>query len=476
MPKNIYSIVEITDSHVKLVQARVGSNQSVITWCDARPLQDTSDEELQKYLSELLVSRNIQEDCLQVIIPRRLCIAKQLDLPSQDPREIQQMVDIQLVSQIPYALEEVVYKYQVLEQTSAGQSKVMIVIVHRELIDKYLQMFKKSGIRVADLTYSSLGLSRWWNYQRQKDSLLEDTPVLLLNIDYSGSEIAFCFKGQVWFSRNIDAGFKQLANENWFEFENQIQLSMAAYNKAKMGPEIKQIKVISASSESEKLCAYLKEKFRLPVTVLASTAHLQFEKKADLMAVEQDGISVAVSAGLSRGEMSSVFNLVPKEIGQQKYLKARRVEIIKLLLLALVLCGIGLAFDGVDIILKSQTLARIQKRAELVKPRLKELQKKKVFLDALKLQQATRIDMPGFLVVMQGLVGKDISLRSLSVDSQRNLVIMGYAESDTAVNMFQSRMVQSKLLSDVNLQFATKRRIYNMELTDFKITAKIKNK
>ncbi|MBF0483097.1 MAG: pilus assembly protein PilM [Candidatus Omnitrophica bacterium] len=476
MAKNIFSVIEITDSHVKMVQSRIGRTPPEIIRCQIRQIHNFTDEELQKHLTELLSNSSVREDQMRVIIPRRLCILKHLEFPSEDPREIQQMLDIQLVSQMPYALDEVIYKYQVLEQTTSGTAKVLVVIVHREIIKKYLQLFTAIGFRVSDLTYSSFGLNEWWSYQLKADNLLEDLPVLLLNIDYSGSELAFCSKGKVWFSRNIDPGFKHLANGNWFEFENQIQLSLASYNKAKMGPEIKQIKIISASVESEKLSGYLKEKFRLPVNVAVSSAYFSFDKKINVNQVEQQGISVSAALGSLISSAAGWFNLVPKEIGEQKHLKARRIELIKLLFLLGVLFGLWIGYEGLDLFFKSKTLAKVQVRVDQVKPLLKDQEKKQALLEALKDQEEKRIFMPELLASIQKLVTNEISLRSLSIDGQRNLVIMGYAESGTAVNMFQGRLVQSKQLKDVSLQFATKRRIYNMELTDFKIIAKIKNK
>ena len=71
------------------------------------------------------------------------------------------------------------------------------------------------------------------------------------------------------------------------------------------------------------------------------------------------------------------------------------------------------------------------------------------------------------------LMPQDLSLRSIYLDEQRRLSVQGYAQAATSVNNFQAGLVKSAAFAEVNLEYATKRKIFNMEVTDFKISFKL---
>ena len=72
---------------------------------------------------------------------------------------------------------------------------------------------------------------------------------------------------------------------------------------------------------------------------------------------------------------------------------------------------------------------------------------------------------------LTSIVPEEISFRSLYLDESGGFTIHGYAQSSSSVNDFQVNLVKSSFFQDVNRQFSTKRRIFNMDVTDFKITS-----
>jgi len=64
---------------------------------------------------------------------------------------------------------------------------------------------------------------------------------------------------------------------------------------------------------------------------------------------------------------------------------------------------------------------------------------------------------------------EEISFRALSLDKQGHLVIQGYARSHAGINDFQEELIRSDKFQDVDLRFATKRKIANVPVIDFKI-------
>jgi len=59
------------------------------------------------------------------------------------------------------------------------------------------------------------------------------------------------------------------------------------------------------------------------------------------------------------------------------------------------------------------------------------------------------------------------------MDKNKRLTIQGYAESHALINDFQVRLIQSAQFHDVDLKFATKRKIANMPVIDFEIVSQL---
>ena len=106
----------------------------------------------------------------------------------------------------------------------------------------------------------------------------------------------------------------------------------------------------------------------------------------------------------------------------------------------------------------------------------KETKKKKQFVETFYQELKRRIIIVDLIHELNKLTPNDISFRSLLLDDNGSFTIQGYAQTSTGVNDFQSRLVRSAIFNEVNLQFATKRKIFNMEVTDFKIISKLKIK
>jgi hypothetical protein len=52
-------------------------------------------------------------------------------------------------------------------------------------------------------------------------------------------------------------------------------------------------------------------------------------------------------------------------------------------------------------------------------------------------------------------------------------MVQGYSQTQAGINDFQSKLIQSSQFHDVNLLFATNRKIGNMSVMDFKIAMQL---
>ena len=97
------------------------------------------------------------------VFPRRDAIVRTLTLPATDPREIQEMVRLQAARQTPLGIEDLSVTHEVLERSADGHSKVMMVIVHRETLHRYLSGFEGTSLRPTRVVLDSISCGPGFN-------------------------------------------------------------------------------------------------------------------------------------------------------------------------------------------------------------------------------------------------------------------------------------------------------------------------
>ena len=112
MAKNISTVIEITDYHIKLLQAQGAKGRARLITCDIEAIESHTEENLFKLFKRVVFRHYIQTDRLALVLPRKFVILKQLRIPSVNEAEIGKMVGLQLVNQIPYPVQDVVYEAQ----------------------------------------------------------------------------------------------------------------------------------------------------------------------------------------------------------------------------------------------------------------------------------------------------------------------------------------------------------------------------
>jgi len=264
MKKNIVTFIEITESHIKFFQAQKFGSEYKLAACDIHAMESFRDEEIIRILSQNKYLKNIPKNSLSVIIPRKLSILKQIRLPSLNDHEIKKMVGLQLVNQIPYGLEDVVYDYWILDKDKEGYSNLAVVIVHKDVCHRYLNLLNSVGISAGSMTVSSLGITGWLNHiQRNKNSNIQ-YPCIFIDIDARFTEICFCLNDRLLFSRSINCGAEDIGADGFSNLNHQVDLSIKMYRKEHMGPPIKKIYGMITLGNGSGLEGALEEKFSIP--------------------------------------------------------------------------------------------------------------------------------------------------------------------------------------------------------------------
>jgi Tfp pilus assembly protein PilN len=101
--------------------------------------------------AEFLKSLGESHQSATVLLPRREIIVRQLALAGVGARDIPAAIQFQLESLHPYGEDEAAHAWCRVGRGGA----VLIAIVKREVLERYIELFSEAGIRVAGFTFSA---------------------------------------------------------------------------------------------------------------------------------------------------------------------------------------------------------------------------------------------------------------------------------------------------------------------------------
>lgn len=471
MRKNISTVVEITDTHIKLLQAKHARGQRVICACESQELAQPTEEGIVKGLKEMLPRAAHPFKEAVAVIPRRLVILKQMRLPSHHDREIRKMIGLQLVNQIPYPPDDVVYDYLLLEKEPSGYARVMVVIVHKDVSSRYLKVFKEAGLAPREFVLSSCGLAGWLSYQQGRKKFSGEGAVLVVNVDTSHLELCFCHNGKLLFSRSLLSGAKGPGMEDGQGLVHQVELTHKNYLQEKMGPAAVRGVILSAGGAGFSLKKALEEKLKIPFEGADACDGVSFQKNINPLKFKEPKMpSLAVGLGALLSDLKGELNLVPKEVAALRGLRLKNVQRVKTALLLVLILILAAAIGASRSYKKAAYLKELEARSAEIEPAVKAAKQKIRLLKFLEGQRNKRPVVSDVVSELMRLMPEDVSLRSIALDGLGRWSVQGYAQAGPSVNNFQAGMVRSPAFAEVNLEYATKRKIFNMEVTDFKIS------
>lgn len=203
-------IFEISSGWVKALWGRSILKDVQISGVTALQLKSDSKEELVKTVSPIVDKKTFKRyKPITLSIPRNQVTLRNLKFPSRDEKELDNIINLHITQQVPYSRDEIVYNYAVLEKAPSGFAKVLLGIVHREVLKKQFSIFERINLYPENIQLSSSGLVKFLRKAKVvKDGDKELKACLDIDVDFSDFLI---FRGsEILFSKSVAIGREQL--------------------------------------------------------------------------------------------------------------------------------------------------------------------------------------------------------------------------------------------------------------------------
>lgn len=471
---------ELVDQRVKLACAKVSGEQSQVQWVETEVFEPEADVAISAYLNQTAKKRRVKSREVICIIPPEGFISKNVDMPSNKEEEIAKIIELQAGRFTPYSQDEIVIDYLCHELKGQHYTNVLLFIVHRRIIDRYINLVEMAGMHVGGFRVSCEGIVK--GDAMEKMLKAADTASGCIHVGEQSSNFMLMDQSDMIFIRTIPVGFEQFhttLKEAEGTFVEELNKSLAAYQDQGMGRQIKDVVLCGIDELSEKITQILKDQVTLfkdaGITIKSFNYRQQysFEKAAAEMIDKHTEISYLDILGPLCSIESLKLDLMPKEIIERKKIRKQGAEMVKtgtlvmtLFLMISFLLVVKIHFksvllDQLDAINASsfkeaRDLERISTKSRAVRSLLDSRGKGLYVFDKIT-----------------ALLGSEVYLVEFSYDEEGNIILKGTADSMSRVFSLVNQFEESKYFSTLTTNETKTRREGNKEVADFSLEGKL---
>lgn len=452
-------VIELSEHCLKVA---IGRRVSII------PLSSQEPPAIVGALNSILKQNKFGKDVeVCVVLSRNKITVRRVDLPSQDPKELEQMLGFYLIRQIPYHKEEVCWSYQNLGFDGISNSHLVLAVALKSVFKNIVSSFVPVNLFPESILMSSQGLVHYVS-ESIKDKALVGGSYMILDIDTNYSDLILVHKQKLGSTVVIAQGAEQLKSEQEKErFTVELKQAIAALNNEI--PEAKPERIFLTGAAASQLVLIE------GIVAMESGLKAQYlsSKEYESFAMGQfKNTSLSAVLGFSYQVAKDDIRFIVPELQIKKEIKTKVQQLVILgaaLIFILVMLGvIGLV-----------RLSQQQSYAALLKTKVEEQSKQSKELDEIinKLKVAKQYTssqdsaLP-LLYELSQLTPENITMTSFTWEWQKTLSFRGYALQIPDILAFANTLSRSETFKGAQNRYTRRRKIKDKDVVDFEIVVK----
>lgn len=463
--KKAVFVCQITDSLLKVIKClRGGDNKTEFVAAGFETISpDIDDQLLVKKIGKIFTKLLFNNDSVVISLPSSNITCRYLKVPAQKPEEIERIISLQASRYLPYPSNELITGYQAISTDQEGYAYINLILLHQDVIRRYLKIFRQLKSRQITITLSPYGLCKLYDYVKPQDTGI----VTVIDISSNQAELAITSCKKLLFSRFIKINRAQADWENLFIEE--INKTEDAYVKESAKEASDKIILLGAKNLSQQFAEKLNKSTALPVEVLpyGKESNLSGEALKDISDCDD---SFASLIGLGLEDIPHSLNLIPNNIKEADKNISQRKKYLRIILFVfgiIFMGGLGMIknLDNKAAYLKKLKieLNKIEKEA---KP-LEQIEERFKLFEKRLQNKSSSLEM--FYELHQAMPPQIYLLTFSYEDSQ--VVLRGLAPELNAVFKFAGQLEKAQAFGGFNIKvkYATKKQIQAGEIVDFEI-------
>ncbi len=473
---NLLTYLQLDSDVIKIAQGQRQRSGVLLSALIVKDIKGLSEEETGNVLKEALTSLPMPPGEIELVLPRNFAIVRTVDLPSTDDAEIKELAGFQAVKQTPYALDEMVMDLQILSK-DAEFSKVSMVIVQREPIDRLLRFAQETKLPVKAIRLDTQAFEATLQalLSKQSGQTALRGPVGFVSMDISRTHLLISDGGACRYSRSLPVGSERVAAGSdgqaalQKKLVEELGLSFAAYRKENQGAKIDTIVFEFDVRGWNELADFLKREGCSAPLICDPMALLNKDSRTRVDTPQGAIVCCGDMVGGLIKPQALTLDLLPSDLKAQKQSESRRSNWMQVGIFASLFVFLCFAYVLERVVDKQVYLRQIQNRLSGVQSSVKALESRNEKIEMLQTIRRGQGEVLNAIRELYRLLPDSVSLNALSYERGHVVTIKGTAKELSDVFQLIPVLEKSDCFENVTSQYATKRKINDMECTDFQI-------
>jgi len=468
--KNDFLGIDIANETLIIAHMVIQFNKKELVNIFSSDIKGLSEESVAERIKTFIEKSRIKNPAILGIIPSHFAITKNIEVPSTDPREIKEIINLHANRQTPYGRDEIVVDYINIGLYRENYTKILQVIVTKNFVNRYTGILEKVGFQPQRMFLIPDAIARFYSIFLSLKT--KSAPKIILHIDAATTDFIVVFRQNVIFLRSMPVGGRQLLegkeqNQDFFidEFRNTIE----AYKSE--GIEETAIDEVIFTEERpwlDNLIILMQGFFSAKIKTLPYLKEIPAAGEIKTQIKASPASFLKVIAPLLVFE-KLVVDFTPQEAKLSREIKEKGRDVIKVgisLMIALVLiCSISL----IKIYFKTTYLKSLDEKYHSLNQEAKELDRS---LDRIRMVRKY-LDRRGysleFLKELYGVTPADIRYNEIRFQGSGDFSLSGTARSMSRIFSFISALDKTKFFKNAKAKYTKTKEEEGGTVADFKI-------
>jgi len=433
------------------------------------------EEEIVKIIRDYFQNIKIRNPQIVSVISAQSVITKNIEIPSTNPQEIREIINLQASRHTPYSREEIIVDYIDIGVYKTNYTKILLIIVPKNIVKRNFSLLEKTSLKLDKVFFAPEAVSRMVG----RILKLENSTSIfgIIHIDERFTDFIVTLKNKACFVRSIPIGASQLIYEKdkyQARFLEEIKNSLEAYRNEDIDVSPQLFILTGALEELKGLGSLLYNALRLPIREVSywGSLHISEEIIKKISSIRNISFLNILSPLLSMRDLRVDFT--PEEIKLKRSLEERGKELIKS----------GVYILAIFVIIFLITVSKIWTKTIYIKvldAKLRDIEKESKVLETdfsrvsiIKKYLYERGLFLDVLAELYEILPLEMEITSLRFDEGGKLTITGTAEAMSTVFSFVEKLEKSNYFKEVKTKYTTKRKEGSRDVTDFEIDTLIK--
>jgi Tfp pilus assembly PilM family ATPase len=473
---NEYIIIKISKEYIVLASLRQVKDGCRLRDCFSVEISNSSQQAVAETIQNFVAKNSSRKPKIITLFPSNLIMSKNIEIPSTDKKEIKEIIDLQATRHTPYSRNEIVIDYTITGVVHDRYTKVMLIIVKKEIIEKQIATLRLAKCNPDKVLLESEVVSRWC-----ADYLIDSSegkPAAVVHFDRMNIDFAAVYQGRNIYVRSLSIDKEKLAeaaDDAKQKLISELEKSLDAYNSENPEQPLTELYFIGLTAKISDFIEDIENKIKIKCQVYSyfDSVHLpsvpeQFKKEDKRISLFPLLAAPAVDSGLE-------LNLIPEDLKIQKEIQEKAKDATKMGIFMMLIMVVFVLLLFTDMFFKNMYLEKLNQKYTEENMKANKLKNISERTNIVKRFIDSKGGVLETLVELVNIMPGEVYFNSINLRKDNTVIITSTADTMSRVFSLVTKLENNKNFKNVKIDFTKSRVVGGKEIADFGITMALEN-